>query len=927
MKILLSILSLFIAVVSVAAQGEANNWFFGNYCGMTFNTPDKSPKFLIGSQMKTDEGCASISDANGELLFYTDGINVWNSGHVPMPNGEKLFGNPSSTQSAVIVKKPFSDNLYYIFTVDRQGKYHGLCYSIVDMNEASSQGDVISKNNSLNKHVSEKITAVKHKDGKSIWIIAHEWGNNKFISYLLTKNGLSKVPVISTVGSFHKDDDMNAGGYMKASSDGRYIAVAIYWDGVFDILHFNNATGELTHPITFKSDDYKYIYGVEFSADVSKLYFTKSHEKSTVFQVDLLAGSDFDIINSVSVVAESESYYVYQALQIAPDKKIYIAKRNKHYLSVIESPNEDANNCGFKEFGFDLKGTICNAGLPTFNQSFLDIFVEIMGVTELCEGDTLRLVSTKYSKAKYQWICPGTAQSDSSVLIVPNIKPEHSGYYKLKLRYGNLEKTDSVYVNVNVKPIALISPSDTACICGGDAVVLSANSPDPDKTLKYLWSTGEKVKTIEVASTGRYSLIVTNENMCSDTAYIQVIDRDLPTVTIFNTGATILCAGKEIELYISKKYERILWSTGEKDTAIRISKPGKYWVSVVDRYGCSANDTIEIKNFDNNYTHLSDVDFGKTILGVGKTLSFEFVNYGIDSIFVTNISLIKNLPEFSLSYTPSLPVWLKTNESIVVNVNLLPNTKSVFTDSISLIVASPCPDEQIFQITGNSAVGDTKIWLPDTTGHIGDTDYIIPLYGKMLDNDTLGLSFTADIAFDAELFLPAANQAAIIKNEVIDGQRKLTIKVENKRIDSQDNLLVGIKGTVLLSSGRQPLLIEDFKWNTSSVNVNTKNGSLLASGVCQPSLSKVLLLSKKKILVYPNPVDAILTIQTLIKGLEINKIEVYDYAGKLIFIFKQPKKIKENTYSIDVSGIAEGKYLFVFFSGSGKLYEHISIVR
>ncbi|MFC7667853.1 hypothetical protein ACFQT0_10980 [Hymenobacter humi] len=51
------------------------------------------------------------------LLFYTNGETVWNRKHQPMPNGRKLMGSGSSTQSALIVPDPGSGNVFYIFTV------------------------------------------------------------------------------------------------------------------------------------------------------------------------------------------------------------------------------------------------------------------------------------------------------------------------------------------------------------------------------------------------------------------------------------------------------------------------------------------------------------------------------------------------------------------------------------------------------------------------------------------------------------------------------------------------------------------------------------------------------------------------------------------------------------------------------------------
>jgi hypothetical protein len=105
------------------AQKEGNVWYFGENAGLDFNSG--SPVALTDGMLNTDEGCASICDANGSLLFYTDGMTVYNRNHGIMPNGTGLLGHSSSTQSAIIVKKPMSNNLYYIFTVDYIGNTNG----------------------------------------------------------------------------------------------------------------------------------------------------------------------------------------------------------------------------------------------------------------------------------------------------------------------------------------------------------------------------------------------------------------------------------------------------------------------------------------------------------------------------------------------------------------------------------------------------------------------------------------------------------------------------------------------------------------------------------------------------------------------------------------------------------------------------------
>jgi len=98
------------------SQGEANIWYFGGHGGLDFNSG--IPVVLTNGQMDTYEGCSTISNNTGQLLFYTDGKTVWNKNHLIMPNGSGLLGNTSSSQAALILTKPNSAMIYYIFTAD-----------------------------------------------------------------------------------------------------------------------------------------------------------------------------------------------------------------------------------------------------------------------------------------------------------------------------------------------------------------------------------------------------------------------------------------------------------------------------------------------------------------------------------------------------------------------------------------------------------------------------------------------------------------------------------------------------------------------------------------------------------------------------------------------------------------------------------------
>jgi len=70
-------LKYFILILSIqftTAQKEATHWYFGEKAGLDFSSG--SPVVVANGALRTDEGCATISDSNGKLLFYTDGTTV-----------------------------------------------------------------------------------------------------------------------------------------------------------------------------------------------------------------------------------------------------------------------------------------------------------------------------------------------------------------------------------------------------------------------------------------------------------------------------------------------------------------------------------------------------------------------------------------------------------------------------------------------------------------------------------------------------------------------------------------------------------------------------------------------------------------------------------------------------------------------------------
>lgn len=410
MKYIYSFIILFVIIPFVTfSQGEGEKWYFGYNAGLDFSSP--SPTTLTNGAINQWEGVASISDASGNLLFYTNGQNVWNKNHVVMTNGAGLLGHQSSSQSAVIVPYPYYPDRYYIFTVDDLAGSNGVRYSIVDMSLSSGLGAVTStKNVSLMTNATEKITAVRHSNNSDMWVIFHKWNSNQFQSFLVDAcSGLNTTPVISNTGTIHNhvSGGYNTGaiGYMKASPKGDKLGLALYTQSSpsatnFELFDFNNTTGTVSNPISLPSPSGESLppgiawyraYGVEFSPDGSYFY-GGLNTTGEVFQYDLWAGSAAAIRSSATLVGTATAgsqVNIIGALQLATDGKIYVARDEANYLATITNPNSSA--AFFTNNGVSLGSRKSGLGLPTFIQSFFldlpDIYIGFSG--NACEGNSM----------------------------------------------------------------------------------------------------------------------------------------------------------------------------------------------------------------------------------------------------------------------------------------------------------------------------------------------------------------------------------------------------------------------------------------------------------------------------------------------------------------------------------------------------------
>ncbi|TSE10735.1 T9SS type B sorting domain-containing protein [Aquimarina algiphila] len=524
---------------SAQSQGEANNWYFGQNAGISFNTTP--PTALTNGQIDTLEGCTTISDATGGLLFYTDGITVWDRFHNIMDNGTGLKGDPSSTSSALIVPQPNTPNIYIIFTVDEphhdnadtdpltsdgDGVNDGFMFSIVDMSLNGGNGAVVpgQKNMPLVTYntsglldsaykCSEKITAIKSDDCDSFWVITHFV--DTFYAFKVDQTGVNTTPVNSRVGvtvplSGYR---RNALGYIKASPEGDKIAVAHFGfatvtagngPGKVLLYNFDNTTGIVSNEIELYNGDSP--YGIEFSQSGQRLYSTigfgdEGNGRSFLMQYDLSLPDNQIAASGIRIQNEnSQDSFDFNegALQLGPDGKIYralfnFASEQGNYLGVIENPEELGNNVIYNEKGIlvNVDGTRnVRLGLPPFIQSIFAQTVDIINNGNpndvnlpLCDGDTYRLSYLNIPGATYTWFINDAPTTNTTNFL----DITSTGNYRLEIDLNDgscplIGVANATFFDVPVAAPATMTQCDAYQTSGDNITIFDLHTIDDQLT-------------------------------------------------------------------------------------------------------------------------------------------------------------------------------------------------------------------------------------------------------------------------------------------------------------------------------------------------------------------------------------------------------------------------------------------------------------
>lgn len=559
------------AYVTCAQQEQF--WAFGFGAGLDFASGTPVP---VTTAIDAAEGCASVCNNSGALLFYTNGTDIWHAAGNVMPNGSNLQPDGAGTisQAAVIVPLPDSSSKYYVFSLTNN---HRLFYSVVDMDLNGGLGDVVPgrKGILVDTGLTEQMTAVAGDDC-NIWVlVVGQLGVLK--AYRVDYAGVAASPVVSPVVQVSGWLSDGIVGCMSVSPNRQRLSIAR--NNSLSLYDFNPATGACSNAIVLDTVLVNN-YATCFSPDNSKVYY--SNFSDGLWQYDLGQPTPAQVIASKFTLA----WNGYLGMKLAADGKIYTVNRyggfGNYLIDIIHAPNLAGSLSQLSSGIIGIGGL--NNGLPNVVPAFIQR--SISSSTKTVAGGCAAIDITLQADTPgthYVW---SNGQTGSSLAVTD------TGMYWVRYEAPCATHTDTFRVvygfsGVNFPQVVITE----ACKGSANGLARVQRSPGDNTVYTFTWTNSALVvlsasDTLEHVPAGSYWLRVNAGPGCDTT--LPVLIPDLEFLASF-TADTLACAGSDIQFNNTSPahFTAFAWSFGDGTFATQAAPvhpyihPGRYPVSLV----------------------------------------------------------------------------------------------------------------------------------------------------------------------------------------------------------------------------------------------------------------------------------------------------------------------------------------------------------
>ncbi|MFT6747982.1 MAG: hypothetical protein ACJAZ2_002340 [Glaciecola sp.] len=488
------VLILIVLLVPKLQAQTTDVWVFGGGYKVDFN---KSPLQLNVLENLPYNSCGSSEgevsavqcDSLGNLQYFFLSDRIFDNELDTATNSTGIESSCTNTKGALFVPYPNSDSLLLLTT--SSGYPSGDLFETVVYN-----GAVVRKNNVVDTNVIEGITAVPHQNGIDFWVLSHsaDSASSDFNSFLVTANGLTKQPVVSSIGIENSCLTGVCGGVQAIEVNACGNKIAYLYLSTIQIFDFDNSTGTVSNLqktiLAFKDSANEsgtnHFYGLEFSPNGNFLYCTQPVVKS-VFQIDLTDPRDSLHIDEIDTIASNVAGVRVGEIEIAPNGKMYVVH---HYwgpyyggavLSSINFPDQKGAGCGFEENVFaDNSGSLrinSQMGLPNYIKSF--VYNSSVEVIHQCVNGGLALVASRFGGSMpendLEWTVDGGSpfQAGDSIFLSTLTAGSHEVALKytsvcgdvkvINYSFTTLESSSEFNIDVNC-----LNNVSTVNLLGGD---------------------------------------------------------------------------------------------------------------------------------------------------------------------------------------------------------------------------------------------------------------------------------------------------------------------------------------------------------------------------------------------------------------------------------------------------------------------------
>jgi hypothetical protein len=490
-KLFIALLLVSSAAIAVA-QGQGDVWFFGDSVILDFS--QGSPFLGPNPRMASIEGSSSLCTADGRLLLYTNGWELFDSTHSTFQNW--VIPNTGYLNNDVLLNGslllPINDSIVFFCAFSgspSSGSHNAAYFAKINLKANGGQGYVESSNTILGDSLTEHFAAIRDATNDGWWILSHKTWTDKFVKWHIDQYGMI-TKSFQTLGAVQPPLFVPYVGQLVFNPKGDRMVVGANL-GLLEYYSFDRCSGNLTllNTINKPAVPSNCFYGLSFSPSGKLLYASDPYwgdsingVESRLYQYEL---DSLDLLSTEKLLFQTwdcdSCRRSFGEHKLGPDGKIYIPQANSdHYdnlrdtLWIIQNPDEIGLACNFDPNGILVRPGKTNYGLPNIPDYRMKPLVDQLAACGpdilLCKNDSVQLGVTDTSGTlTFQW-WPATGLSDPTA-AQPWASPSTSTTYHLMVVDTTVHSScDNTIDSVRVTIVSPLLPRPVA-FAGNDTVV------------------------------------------------------------------------------------------------------------------------------------------------------------------------------------------------------------------------------------------------------------------------------------------------------------------------------------------------------------------------------------------------------------------------------------------------------------------------